>query len=203
MKNFLKIFLLTLIIFNASAEKIFAQGAENEEPFYLKEALAQLKKKEPPLSLEARLNENEIIFRYKRFFIDYNRVDSTKNLDYIKLNVNNEIISMLGTGLEWSYGVTGINWKDADKNNFVPVPTLGINFYIKIMPKTKFYTQFSGIPVGGFGRIYDAETGLRYSPSKHFTITGGYRHLSAKVHRDNSYNNFKNSGFFIGLRSDF
>lgn len=200
MNYFVKIFLLTLLICTFNAEKVFAQ---DEEPFYLKEALAQLKKKEPPLSLEARLNENEIIFRYKRFFADYNRVDGTKNLHYIKLNVNNEIISMLGTGLEWSYGVTGINWKDADENNFVPVPTLGINFYMKIMPKMKFYTQFSGMPAGGFGRIYDAESGLRYSPSRHFTITAGYRHLSTKVNHNKSYGGFKNSGVFIGVRSDF
>ena len=199
MKTFFKIFLLTLLIFCTNAEKVFAQ---DEEPFYLKEALAQLKKKEPPLSLEARLNENEIIFRYKRFFVDYNRVDSQHNLNYIKLNVNNKIISLMGTGLEWSYGVTGITWRDSE-NNFVPVPTLGIDFYMTIKPRVKFYTQFTGMPVGGFGRIYDAETGLRYSPSKHFTITAGYRHLSAKVHRRNSTNNFKTSGFFIGVRSDF
>lgn len=202
MRNFFQIFLLAILILNLSIEKVFAQ-AEEEEPFYLKAALAQLKKKEPPLSLEARLNENEIIFRYKRFFIDYNKIDSQKSLSCLKLNVNNEIISMMGTGLEWSYGFTGINWKDADENNFVPVPTLGINFYMTIKPRLKFYTQFSGMPVGGFGRIYDAETGLRYSPSKHFTITAGYRHLSAKVHRKNYFNNFTNSGPFIGVRSDF
>ncbi|MBQ7704087.1 MAG: hypothetical protein IJT73_01460 [Selenomonadaceae bacterium] len=199
MKNFLRIFLLTLLILPSN---VFAQ-AEDEEPFYLKEALARLKKKEPPLSVEARLNENEIIFRYKSFFVDYNRVDTQNNLDYIKLKVNNEIFSLMGTGIEWSYGVTGICWKDFDEKNFVPVPTLGIDFYIKVMPKMKIYAQFSGMPFGGFGRIYDAESGLRYSPSKHFTITGGYRHLSTKVKHNKSYGGFKNSGFFIGVRSDF
>ena len=59
------------------------------------------------------------------------------------------------------------------------------------------------MPVGGFGKVYDAETGFRYSPSKHFTITAGYRHLSAKVQRKNSDGTFKNSGVFIGIRSDF
>ena len=202
MRNFLQIFLLTLLILNLSVEKVFAQAEDEEEPFYLKEALAQLKKKEPPLSLEARLNENEIIFRYKRFYADYNKIDNQNSLSYIKLNVNNEIISFMGTGLEWSYGVTGINWKNFDENNFVPVPTLGINFYMTIKPRVKFYTQFSGMPVGGFGRIYDSETGFRYSPSKHFTITTGYRHFSAKVHRKNNFSDFTNSGFFIGVRSD-
>ena len=201
----MKRFLLTLLIILILPVNVFAQDEDDaEEEFSLKEALEQIKttKKEPPLSFEARLNENEIIFRYKKFFIDYNRVDSQKDLNYIKLNVNNEIISMLGSGVDWSYGVTGITWSDSE-DNFVPVPILGIDLYVTIRPKVKFYTQFSGMPVGGFGRIYDAESGFRYSPHKHFTITAGYRHLSAKVHDKNHYNNFTTSGAFIGVRTDF
>ena len=199
----MKNFLLTLLIILILPSQVFAQDNEDEE-FSLKDAIAKIKttKKEPPLSLEARLNEKEIIFRYKRFFIDYNYIDNEKNLNYINLNVHNKIISMLGTGLEWTYGLTGIAWNDS-KSNFVPVPTLGIDLYVTVRPKVKIYTQFSGMPVGGFGRIYDAETGLRYSPSKHFTITAGYRHLSTKVNRNNSFGGFKNSGFFVGVRSDF
>lgn len=186
--------LLTLIVFCATFQNVEA------EEFFLKEALAQFKKKEPPLSLEARFNETEIIFRYKNFFADYNRVDSQNNLHCIKLSLNNEIISLMGTGLDWSYGVTGIHWQS---NNFAAVPTLGIDFYMTIKPRVKFYTQFSGMPVGGFGRIYDAETGLKYSPSKNFTITAGYRHLSAKVHHNNNQCNFQTTGPFIGVRADF
>ena len=200
MKKFFILLLMLLFI----PTNVFAQDEDTEEEFSLKEALAQIKttKKAPPLSLEARLNENEIIFRYKNFFIDYNRVDSQYRLNYIKLKVNNEIISMMGTGIDWNYGVTGITWQDS-KNNFVPVPTFGIDLYVTIRPKIKFYTQFAGMPVGGFGRIYDAETGFRYSPSKHFTITAGYRHLTAKVHDNDSHRNFTTSEPFIGLRSDF
>lgn len=199
----MKKFLLTIFLILILPVQVAAQSEDGEE-FSLKEALAQIKttKKEPPLSIEARLNEQEIIFRYKNFFVDYNHIDRDKNLNYINLKVNNEIISMLGSGIEWSYGLTGVGWKDGD-NKFVPVPTLGLDLYITIRPKVKFYTQFSGMPVGGFGRICDAETGLRYSPSKHFTITAGYRHLNAKVHRQNSSGSFKNSGYFIGIRSDF
>ena len=201
MKKFLLLLILAILILPSN---VFAQPEDDEEEFSLKEALAQIKtkKKEPPLSLEARLNEKEVIFRYKRFFVDYNYIDAEKNLNYIKLNVNNEIISMMGSGVDWSYGLTGIYWNDTS-GKFVPIPTLGLDLYITVRPKVKIYTQFSGMPVGGFGRIYDAETGLRYSPDKHFTITAGYRHLSAKVHRSNSFGSFKNSGFFIGVRSDF
>lgn len=201
LKKFLLITFLAILIFPSN---VFAQEEDDEEEFSLKEALAQIKttKKELPLSLETRLNEKEVIFRYKKFFVDYNYIDKDKNLNYIKLKVDNEIISIMGSGVNWSYGLSGIYWNDS-KNHFVPVPTLGLDLYITVRPKVKIYTQFSGMPVGGFGRIYDAETGLRYSPSKHFTITAGYRHLSTKVQRGNSSGNFKNSGFFIGVRSDF
>lgn len=200
MKKFLFTLLMAILILPM---QVSAQ-TDDEEEFSLKEALAQIKttKKELPLSIEARLSEKEIIFRYKKFFVDYNYIDKDKNLNYINLKVNNEIISIMGSGLEWSYGLTGVSWKDGDKK-FVPVPTLGLELYITVRPKVKIYTQFSGMPVGGFGRIYDAETGLRYSPSKHFTITAGYRHLNAKVSRQNSSGSFKNSGYFVGIRSDF
>ncbi len=200
LKNFLLIMLLTLFV----PSQVFAQNEDGEEDFVLKDALAQIKttKKEPPLSLEARLTEKEIIFRYKKFFVDYNYIDRDKNLNYVNLKVNNEIFSMLGSGINWSYGLTGVSWKD-DGNNFVPVPTLGMDLYITVRPKIKIYTQFTGMPVGGLGRIYDAETGVRYSPSKYFTITAGYRHLSAKFNRHNNFGSFKNSGYFVGIRSDF
>lgn len=200
MKKFLFTLLMAILILPV---QVSAQTDDAEE-FSLKDALAQIKtkKKELPLSIEARLNEKEIIFRYKKFFVDYNHIDKDKNLNYINLKVNNEIISMMGSGLEWSYGLTGVSWKDGG-NKFAPVPTLGLELYITVRPKVKIYTQFSGMPVGGLGRIYDAETGVRYSPSKHFTITAGYRHLNAKVSRQNSSGSFKNSGYFIGIRSDF
>ena len=201
MKKILLTIFLTILILPS---QVFAQDEDDGEEFSLKEALEQIKttKKNLPLSIEARLNEKEVILRYKNFFVDYNYLDREKNLNYVNLKMNNEIFSMLGSGIDWSYGLTGIAWSD-DTDKFVPVPTLGIDLYVTIRPKVKLYTQFSGMPVGGFGKVYDAETGFRYSPSKHFTITAGYRHLSAKVQRKNSDGTFKNSGVFIGIRSDF
>ena len=201
MKKILQLLILMLLILPSS---VFAEAEDDEEEFSLEDAISQIKttNKDLPLSIEARLNEKEIIFRYKNFFIDYNYLDRDKNLNYINLKLNNKIFSMLGSGIDWSCGLTGIYWKDSS-NEFVPVPTLGINLYVTVHPKVKFYTQFSGMPVGGLGRIYDAETGLRYSPNKHFTITAGYRHLSTKFHSRNNFGGFKNSGVFIGVRSDF
>lgn len=198
MKKFLLILMTAILILPAEVL------AQDDDEFSLKDALAQIKttKKDLPYSVELRLGERELIFRYKNFSIDYNYLDKNKSLNYVKLNVRNEIFSMLGSGVDWNYGLSGVAWQEPN-SKFVPIPTLGVDLYVTVRPKVKFYTQFSGMPVGGLGRIYDAETGLRYSPHKNFTVTAGYRHLSAKVHRGQSFGTFKRSGFFIGIRSDF
>ena len=76
----------------------------------------------------------EYIFRYKNISVDYLRLDSDSDgnfvngfnfggkmhngavnlqsdLHYIKFNVDREIISMMGTKAAWNYGVTGVKWR--------------------------------------------------------------------------------------------
>lgn len=176
----------------------------------------------------------EIIFRYKNFSIDYlqmqksgggdfsannlnfggknfsETVSAKNNLHYIKLNVDNEIISLMGTGANWSYGVTGIYWRgragnfsaSSEQNYFVALPTVGLGIYMAIMPKMTIYTQISGIFLGGKGHLRDFEGGLKYSPSKNFSLTAGFRSIEFNLnHKGNG--DFKMNGPFIGLRSDF
>ena len=175
----------------------------------------------------------EIIFRYKNFSIDYlqmqkrdnnfsadnltignknfsGNISAKNNLHYIKLNVDNEIISLMGTGANWSYGVTGIYWRGRAENfsgsgsqdYFVSLPTVGLGIYMAIMPKMTIYTQISGIFLGGKGHLHDFEGGLKYSPSKNFSLTAGYRSIGVNLnHKGNG--DFKMTGPFIGLRSDF
>ena len=172
----------------------------------------------------------EIIFRYKNFSIDYLRMSKSgdknlagKNLNfggenfsgnisannklhYIKLNVENEIISLMGTGAFWSYGLTGIYYdgkvESSSQNYFIPVPTVGIGIYMAIMPKTSIYTNFSGMFMGGRGHLRDFEAGLKYSPSKNFSVTAGFRSVEFNFNHK-SDGDFKMNGPFIGLRSDF
>jgi len=175
----------------------------------------------------------EIIFRYKNFSIDYlqmqkrddnfsadnltignknfsGNISAKNSLHYIRLNVDNEIISLMGTGANWSYGVTGIYWRGragnfsgaGSQNYFVAVPTVGLGIYMAIMPKMTIYTQISGIFLGGKGHLHDFEGGLKYSPSKNFSLTAGYRSIGFYLnHKGNG--DFKMTGPFIGLRSDF
>ena len=172
----------------------------------------------------------EIIFRYKNFSVDWLRmtehgggdfsgrnlkfgsknfsdnVSAKNNLHYIKLNVDNEIISLMGTGAFWNYGLAGIYWRgtaeNSSQNYFVAVPTVGFGIYMAIMPKMTIYTQLSGIFLGGRGHLRDFESGLRYSPSKNFSLTAGFRNIEFNLNHKGD-GDFKMNGPFIGLRSDF
>lgn len=176
----------------------------------------------------------EFIVRYKNFSVDYLRmnkkgdanlsadtlqlgngnfsgnISAKNNLHYIKLDVDNEIISLMGTGANWSYGVTGIYWRGraanssgaGSQNYFVALPTVGFGIYMAIMPKMTIYTQISGMFLGGRGHLHDFESGLKYSPSKNFSLTAGFRSVEFNINHKGD-GDFKMNGPFIGLRSDF
>ena len=173
-----------------------------EEGFSLGEALAKIKKPELKTSVEARFKHDEFVLRYEKFSLNYSNFDAEKNLRYVRLNVDNEIISLMGSGVDWSYGLTGIAWKDGD-HNFAPLPTVGVGIYLTVMPKTKIYTNFSGMTFGAHRHVKDFEAGVRYSPSKNFSITAGYRHVDAKVRNGSNLGDFKTNGPFVGIRADF
>ncbi len=176
----------------------------------------------------------EIIFRYKNFSADWLRmsergdgnfsdknlnfggksfsdnVSAKNNLHYVKLSVDNEIISLMGTGANWSYGLAGIYWRgraenfsaSSTQNYFVAVPTVGLEIYMAIMSKMKIYSKISGIFLGGIGHLHDFESGLKYSPSKNFSLTAGFRSVGFNLNRKGN-GDFKMVGPFVGLRSDF
>ncbi len=187
-----KIFLLCLAALILISAKVFAQSND----FELGEALKNFNKKSLPMSIEARAKEPEFIFRYKNFSLDYNHFD--KDMHYIKFDVDNEIISLMGTGLNLKYGVTGIDWK-----TFSSMPTLGFKIYMAIRPQLTIYTQTSGITFGRHGHVIDTESGLQYSLQKNITLIAGYRHIAATVRHKDNHGNFKMSGPFIGVRAEF
>lgn len=192
-----RLFGIILAAIILSAAPVSAQ----DEGFSLGEALKKIQKKDLPRSIEARFDESELIFRYKKFSLDYSNYDADSH--YVKFGVDNEIISLLGTGINWNYGVTGLVWKDSGEHYFAPVPTVGLDFYMAIMSKMKIYWQFSGMELGGKGHVHDFEAGVRYSPSKNFTLTAGYRRVGVNVRYSDNRGAFRLDGPFIGIRSDF
>ncbi len=187
-------------------------------------------------------NAPELIFRYKRFTADYihvhgtgereftkahpllfgganlrGTVDSQSDFHYLKLQITNPIVSAFGSGVDWSYGLTGIYWKGSAKGTDtrtgrsineseeygVPVPTLGIGAHASLLPEIKAYAHISGLPLGGYGHFYDFEAGIRYNPIENLGIDIGYRRIHANIkHKDDS-GNFTLNGPYFGLRYDF
>ncbi|MBR5912921.1 MAG: hypothetical protein IKZ58_00940 [Selenomonadaceae bacterium] len=171
----------------------------------------------------------EYILRYKNFSVDYIRlkgdggnsvddltfggqtyngvVNSESDLHYIKLNVDREIISLMGTKAAWNYGITGVKWRgsfeDGTENYFFPIPTIGIALEMKIQPKVKVYTNISGVVMGGHGHLCDFEGGFAYIADENFLWKVGYRHIDAKVNWRSVHGDFKLNGFYTGLRADF
>ena len=161
-----RVLLAAALILIFSAAEVSA-----EEGFSLGEALAKIKKPALTSSVEARFRHDEFILRYEKFSLNYSNFDAEKNLRYVRLNVDNEIISLMGSGADWSYGLTGIAWKDGD-HNFAPLPTIGVGIYLTVMPKTKVYTNFSGMTFGAHRHV-----GRAVLPQQKFQY---YRRLSSR-----------------------
>ncbi len=184
-------------------------------------------------------NAPEFIFRYRRMTLDYIHVggDGERNLtspltfdgsvfnakvntkssvDYLKLQITNPIVSILGNGVDWSYGLTGMFWKGTVRGtdstgNYVsrserysvPVPTLGVGGHLQPLPSLKIYASISGLPLGGYGHFYDFEAGIRYTPIDIFAITAGFRRIEADIHHNDDSGKLKMNGPFVGIRADF
>lgn len=186
-------------------------------------------------------NAPEFILRYKRLTLDYiyvkgdgdrnfsgrnvltfggsryhGDVHSESKLHYLKLNVTNPIISVFGSGIGWSYGLTGLSWKGSvdgdntggrklkeDEDLKIPLPTLGINAHASLLPSLKAYANLSGLPLGGYGHFYDFEAGVRYNPIDILGVDVGYRRIHVNYHHDDKSGTLTMNGPFAGLRFDF
>lgn len=187
-------------------------------------------------------NAPELIFRYKRFTADYlsvhgagsrnfsganvltfggsryhGSVDSSSDFHYLKLQVENPVIKALGSGIDWSYGISGVYWKgtvrgtQAGTGNSVsttkefgaPIPTLGIGAHASLLDTLLFRVHLSGLPLGGHGHFYDFEAGVRYNPLDLLSISVGYRKIHANLNHNDDSGTLDLNGPYAGLRFDF
>lgn len=143
-----------------------------------------------------RAEAPEFILKYKNFSADYIR--ARENFHFVKLKADKEIFSLMGTGLEWNVALNSMTWRDK-KNYSAVLPSVGINFFMRIRPRLDIYAQFSGMTLAGHGHFKDFETGLKYFPQKNFSVSAGWRRIDFKARRGN----FSMSGLFAGVRYDF
>ena len=186
-------------------------------------------------------NAPELIFRFKRFSADYihvhgsgtanlngdrlrfggvdysGRVHSKSDLNYLKLTVTNPIVSVMGTGVDWSYGLTGMYWKGKVKGNEAttglsrqkskeygaPVPNVGLGAHAALLPSLTAYATIAGLPLGGYGHYYDFEAGLRYMPLEVVGVSFGFRRIEVKLKHSDDSAKMTMNGPYAGLRVDF
>ena len=144
-----------------------------------------------------RTEAPEFILKYKNFSADYIRSHDT--FHFVKLKADREIFSLMGTGLEWNVALNAMNWRGANENYFGVLPSVGINFYMRIRPRLDIYAQFSCLPLGRFANFKDFESGIKYFPQKNFSISAGWRRIDFKVR----HGKFSLGGLFAGVRYDF
>lgn len=180
-------------------------------------------------------NAPELIFRYKRFTADYLYVHGTgsnnfsgsplvfggnsfsgdtnseSDFHYLKLNISHPIVSVLGSGVDWSYGLAGMHWRGKVSNAFdsrskdytLPIPTLGIGAHADFLGILRAYANLSGMTLGSNKNFYDFEAGVRYNPIDIVGINLGYRKIHAKFSHSDDSGTIDLDGPYAGLRVDF
>ena len=151
-----------------------------------------------------RTEAPEFILKYKNVSLDYIR--SHDALNFVKLKMDREIFSLMGTRVEWNVALNAMDWRGTSagaQKYFAVLPSVGINFYMRIRPRLDIYTQFSGSSLGGHGYLKDFESGIKYFPQRNFSISAGWRRIDFKFRRGDNLGKFGLSGLFAGVRYDF
>jgi hypothetical protein len=85
----------------------------------------------------------------------------------------------------------------------VPIPMIGLAGRVSPIPWVSLTAKVSGLPMGGYGYVFDAEGSLDINPIKYVTISGGYRFLKAKAEINDNSANYKLDGPFAALKIRF
>ncbi len=188
--------ILTTIIFILLTNS----AAAKENPPEVEEGIASIKQENFLFSAESRVFADdgtpELLLKYKNISLDWIHRDDAEN--FFKVEVDEEIFSLMGTGVAWNVALNAVDGK-----NFAVLPSVGINLHMRIRPRLDFYVQFSGLTLGRRGHFSDFESGIKYFPQKNFSISAGWRQADFKLRRGGDRENFVSSGVFAGVRYDF
>lgn len=84
-----------------------------------------------------------------------------------------------------------------------PIPMIGLVGRVYPIKWVNLTARVSGLPLGSYGYILDAEASLNINPIKYVGISGGYRYFETKAKfEDNSFD-FKLDGPYVSLNIRF
>lgn len=190
MRKIIAAIIFTMLTSTAAAQEISPE---------VEDGIASVKQQSFDFNVETRLftdkKAGEFIFKHKNISADWIHTDGAEN--FFKVKADKEIFSLMGTGLEWNVALNAVDKK------FAVLPSVGINFYMRIRPRLDVYFQFSGMTIGNRGHFTDFETGLKYFPQNNFSISAGWRRVDFKLRRGGEVSDFDLNGMFAGVRYDF
>ncbi|KPK88537.1 MAG: hypothetical protein AMJ94_14790 [Deltaproteobacteria bacterium SM23_61] len=85
----------------------------------------------------------------------------------------------------------------------VPIPMIGLSGRVIPIKWVSLTGKISGLPMGGYGYILDAEASLDINPVKYVGISVGYRFLKMDLEYDDNKADFKLDGPFAALKVRF
>ncbi len=85
----------------------------------------------------------------------------------------------------------------------IAIPMIGLIGRVYPIQWVNLTGKVSGMPLGSYGYVIDAEASLTINPVKYVGISGGYRYLQANLKYDNNLSDFKLNGPFVALSVRF
>jgi len=152
--------------------------------------------------------EQTITFEGKTYTVGTN-VESDLDIQYLRLGWAWQFINLaqdkikLGTlvdvkalMLETSLDAPSLGFSEsADFTG--ALPTVGLILDVNPVEKVNLFAEVSGLVAGDYGYFIDAETGIKVTPLKNFSVSAGYRIFDMKFENDPDYAELTISGPFI------
>jgi len=85
----------------------------------------------------------------------------------------------------------------------IAIPMIGLIGRVYPIQWVNLTGKVSGMPLGSYGYVVDAEASLNINPVKYVGISGGYRYLQANLKYENNLSDFRLNGPFVALNVRF
>lgn len=92
---------------------------------------------------------------------------------------------------------------DQKEDKTVPIPMIGLIGRIYPIKWVNLTAKASGLPLGGYGYVFDGEVCLNINPVKYLGISGGYRYFLTNVKYNDNSLDYRLDGPFVALAFRF
>jgi hypothetical protein len=88
---------------------------------------------------------------------------------------------------------------DQKEDKTVPIPMIGLIGRIYPIKWVNLTAKASGLPLGSYGYVFDAEASVNINPIKYLGISGGYRYFAVNAKYEDNSLDYRLDGPFVGL----